>query len=89
MSPPGWLSPGARCHDGPGDVIKKKMSRGKIMLITPRPVPGDLDCAEGGAVRQSEESEESEAGPGSGCEGGALHWTLEYATGSWMITASR
>ena len=54
MSPPGWLSPGAGCHDGPGDVIKKKMSRGKIMLITPRPVPGDLDCAEGGAVRQSE-----------------------------------
>ena len=52
MSPPGWLSPGARSHDGPGDVIKKKMSRGKIMLITPRPVPGDLDCAEGGAVRR-------------------------------------
>ena len=52
MSPPGSLSPGAGCHDGPGDVIKKKMSRGKIMLITPRPVPGDLDCAEGGAVRR-------------------------------------
>ena len=73
MSPPGWLSPGARCHDGPGDVIKKKMSRGKIMLITPRPVPGDLDCAEGGAVRQSEESE-----PGQD-----LVVRVELCTGHW------